>query len=306
MLVELSADRLALSSNFQMLFRNQILTQKMLQDAIIYEMFGKVFTGLKEFCLNSKKFSTFGEKGQHVLVEYFATIFQYLKFNSLYRIAEEVLSQESIEPGEFFRAIFMEFLAFFWTCDGHQSTHVTDSCALIMQSIKNHMERNPCFLERAAGLSGAEIDAKTSQQRSNTNQDARFKGFDMSNWVIRESLIFLQNLIKHLTKKESQAPQNANQTQSSLRRSNPRSYFDVSLRNSVSKKSAQDSLAKTQPIKISQKLCYSGIFKLSINMVELYLVFLTQLMLKQKEHAAESEFEQISETLLTHLQSFGK
>jgi hypothetical protein len=142
-------------------------------------------------------------------VEYFAAIFQYLKFNSLYRIAEQVLSHECIDPGEFFRAIFMEFLAFFWICEGHQSTHVTDSCALIMQSIKNHMERNPCFLERASGLSEAEIDAKTFEQRSNTNQESKFKGFDMSNMVIRESLIFLQNLIKYLTKKDSQTLQNA-------------------------------------------------------------------------------------------------
>lgn len=127
----------------------------------------------------------------------------------------------------------------------------------------------------------------------------------MSHWVIRESLIFLQKLVKILTKKDLSVQQ-AQQTQPSLRRSNPGSYFDISLRGSFSKKNANDSFGKTQSIKVAHKPHYLGIFKIAIGMLEAYLVFLAQKMLKQKDTHPNGDFQQISETLLTHLQSFGK
>ena len=65
------------------------------------------------------------------------------------------------------------------------------------------MERNPCFLEQTFVPAEAYIDPKNQEFHSDLSQECKFRGFDMSNWVVRESLIFMQKLIKHLTKKDT-------------------------------------------------------------------------------------------------------
>ena len=117
-LIELSAEKLNLARNIQLLLRNQVLINKFFQAPKARESFTKVFQGLKEYCLNSKKFSSFGEKGQSLVVEFFSALFSFVKFNSLYCIAEKSLASESIEAGEFFRAMFLEFLVFFSHAEG--------------------------------------------------------------------------------------------------------------------------------------------------------------------------------------------
>ena len=120
-LMELSADKLNLSRNIQLILRNQIQIRKYLQESQGRDSFAKVFMALKDFCLNSKEFKHTSEKGQNLLAEYFSAIFQFLKFTSLYSVAEKSLNSEGIDAGEFFRAIFLEFLAYFSNCEGHYS-----------------------------------------------------------------------------------------------------------------------------------------------------------------------------------------
>lgn len=62
-LIELSADQLNLARNIQLLLRNQILIRKYLQEPSGQDSFAKIFTALKDFCLNSKQFSNFKDKG---------------------------------------------------------------------------------------------------------------------------------------------------------------------------------------------------------------------------------------------------
>ena len=67
------------------------------------------------------------------------------------------------------------------------------------------MERNPQFLERSAVPLELQMDRSNFEEGLPLSQEPKFKGFDMSNWVIRESLIFLQKLVKCITKKEVSA-----------------------------------------------------------------------------------------------------
>lgn len=144
------------------------------------------------------------KKSKIFILEMFSCLFTFLKYNVLYQIVDELLYDMRIDTGEFFSAMFLEYLTSFSQFEGEYSKHGILTSLSVFLSVKNHMERNPVFLKMHVVSKEMFSQLEISKGGADLGE-VKFEGFGFDGWVLQESLIFLQKYVKFITEKDLSA-----------------------------------------------------------------------------------------------------
>jgi hypothetical protein len=144
---DLAAEKLNLSSNLLKLMKNQVLLFKVMKDEQAVSSLRNLYQSLKEYCVNNKHFTQNTKRSRILILEFFSSLFMFLKYNVLYNMVDDLMVELGFETGEFFQTMFLEFLSCFSLFEGENSKHGIQCCLNVFLSLKNHMERSPIFLK---------------------------------------------------------------------------------------------------------------------------------------------------------------
>ena len=169
--IHMDTKMLRVSRTVGMVFKYPLYNSQMLNTPGFRHVLTTFLQTLKEYCINQHNFIGTQDNSKAVIIDLFATLFHFLKYNSLFKHFSEVsASTLNVIPNEFFQTIYLQFLDSFQAFQSHELDHAVDSAMSVYLSIKNHMERSE--------------DYHSGQS------------FQFDSYLIRESSIFLQKYIK--------------------------------------------------------------------------------------------------------------